>query len=345
MGAAPPENLQDALQAQRSLVAQNPKDADQLNDLGNLLALARDLDGAEEAYRRALQIEPTSTTILYNLALVLQEQGETKQARQTLQSILEINPDHAWGHYQLGTLYDAQNNRTKALEHYERAFTLDRSLVNPQINPHIVENPLVTEALLLLYLAQSPSTQAPRLYKEPGNVADLLLPAEIQRSYVDAASDTDSTAGEASSTRQYRAMSQTRTGASQAWDSTANEPDLDAQDGDHRDQNSDDGDLSPVGADPRASSPPGWSGTATTLQVGGDQGSTLGQDPAPIGQDATPAGVAAPPPVRRLTSEDLRTTGETEEEPDPFAPGIESTGRLDIELLPAAVSTSTVPAS
>lgn len=337
-GAAPPENLQDALQAQRSLVAQDPTNADLLNDLGNLLALARDLDGAEDAYRRALQIDPSSTTSLYNLALVLQEQGETKLARQTLHSVLQIDPDHAWGHYQLGTLYDAKNNRAKALHHYERAFSLDRSLVDPQVNPHIVENRLVTEALLALYVAESPSTQAPRLYREPGNVADLLLPAEAQTAdAVEAAPDVDSTAAVERTSGQYRATSQPRSGVSQAWESTANQDELDV-DVDSPDRNLDESDLSAVGADSTAASPPGWSGTETNLRPEEDEGSTFDQDFAP-------AGVAASPPIRRITSENLRTTDEPEGQPDSFAPGTESTGRLDIELLPAADSSSTVPAS
>lgn len=336
-GAAPPENLQEALQAQRSLVAQNPTDADRLNDLGNLLALARDLDGAEDAYRRALQIDPNSTTSLYNMALVLQEQGKTKLARQALHSILQIDPDHAWGHYQLGTLYDSQNNRAKAVHHYERAFSLDRSLVDPQVNPHIVENRLVTDALLQMYVADSPSTQAPRLYREPGHVADLLLPAEAQKADAVEAPDLDSAAAAERISRQYRATSQPRAGVSRAWESTANADELDVDD-DSPDRNLDEGDLRAVGADSTAGSPPGWSGTSTTLRPEEDEGSTFGQNLAP-------AGVAASPPVRRITSENLRTTDEPEGQPDPFVPGTESTGRLDIELLPAADSSSTVPAS
>ena len=336
-GAAPPENLQDALQAQRSLVAQDPTDADLLNDLGNLLALARDLDGAEEAYRRALQIDPNSTTSLYNMALVLQEQGETKLARQALHSILQIDPDHAWGHYQLGSLYDSQNNRAKALHHYERAFSLDRSLVDPRVNPHIVENRLVTPALLQLYVADSASAQAPRLYREPSHVADLLLPAETHEAEAAKAPDLDSAAAAETISRQYRATAQPRAGVSQAWQSTANADELDVDD-DSPDRNLDKGDLGAVGADPTADSPPGWSGTSTTLQPEEDEGSTFGQSLAP-------AGVAASPPVRRITSEDLRTTDEPQGQPDPFVPGTESTGRLDIDLLPAADSSSTVPAS
>ena len=177
--AGTPANLQEALAAQRALVAEHPGDASLLNDLGNLLALAGDLEEAEETYRRALQSEPMDVTSLYNLALVLREQGENKQARKTLESILEIDPRHSWTHYQLGDLYEDERNRKKAVYHYAQAFAADRSLTSPQVNPHIVENRLATDALLAMYVQESPSTQAPRIYKEPGDVAELLLPQPV----------------------------------------------------------------------------------------------------------------------------------------------------------------------
>lgn len=348
-GAAPPANLQEALQAQRSLVDQNPSDAAQLNDLGNLLALAMDMEGAEDAYRRALVIEPGSTTTLYNLALVLQEQDEGKEARQTLISLLEINPDHAWGHYQLGTLYANRNNRSKALDHYERAFALDRTLVDPKVNPHIVENRLVTEALLEVYVSQSPSTQAPRLYREPGNVADLLLPAETRADYAADANEAGPAPDAETGTGQYRATFQPRTGVSQGWESSAANEDLqddlqDSPDDETGGWSSSGGNPGPADTGYEVGSAPGWAGSPGIQPTGENAGSTFGQESGSAGVAAQPP-VSTPPPVRRITSEDLRSSGDPVEQTTPFAPGIESTGRLDIELLPAKDSSSTVPAS
>lgn len=333
-GATPPKNLPEALQAQRSLVAEQPENADHLNDLGNLLALAGDLEGAQDAYERALAIEPVNTTVLYNLALVLQEQGQTKQARQTLLALLEIDPEHAWGHYQLGNLYAAKKNRKMALQHYERAFTLDRSLASPKVNPHIVENRLVTAALLQMYVTQAPSTQAPRVYREPGHVANLLLPSSPPPE----ASSDDSAAAEAPAAtspeaRQYRSTMPPRAGVSQGWDSASGSAEPAA------DPLADDVDSSTTGTGSSPTPAPTWSGVTGSGPAGLSQGRPI-QDQEPLSPTQ-----GATPPIRRITVEDLPPSSDPGGSSAPFTPGTQSTGRLDIELVPDPRSSRTAVAS
>ena len=174
--ATAPPNLLEALTAQQVQASQHPNDPEILNDLGNLLVLAGTLDAAEEAYRGSLEINPDNTTTRYNLALVLIEQGRTKQATNELHQVLELDPYHAWSYYQLGTLSASAGRRSQAVDFYTRALALRPALASPAINPHIIENRYLTESQLRLYLAKSEATQAPRLYERPGNVAELLLP-------------------------------------------------------------------------------------------------------------------------------------------------------------------------
>lgn len=171
-----PGYLLDALEAQAALAQQNPEDAAILNDLANLQVMADRLIEAEASYRRAAEIAPYDPTIRYNLALVLMELGESKEALHQLQTVLESSPQHAWAHYQLGTLEAHRHNRRRALEHYARAFALDWSLASPAVNPHIVENRLATDAMLRAYLSASPASVAPRLFRQPEDVAALLVP-------------------------------------------------------------------------------------------------------------------------------------------------------------------------
>jgi hypothetical protein len=174
--ATSPAYLLDAIAAQKTLSLRNPGDTDLLNDLGNLLAMAGRLSEAEEVYRRAVELEPANTSSRYNLALVLMEQEENKHAMDELRTVVEIDPAHAWAHYQLGTLEAQRHNRMRALEHYEQAFALDWNLISPAINPHIVENRLATDAMLRAYLSESAAVTAPRLYQQPDEVAELLVP-------------------------------------------------------------------------------------------------------------------------------------------------------------------------
>jgi tetratricopeptide (TPR) repeat protein len=174
--ATSPPNLLEAIRAQQDQAFQHPNDPEILNDLGNLLVLAGFLDEAEETYLRSLEINPDNTTTRYNLALVLMEQGQTKQATQELQQVLQVDPYHAWSYYQLGTLSASSGHRKKAVDYYTRALTLRPELSSPAINPHVLENRYLTEAQLRLYLANNEAAQAPRLYQRPGDVAELLLP-------------------------------------------------------------------------------------------------------------------------------------------------------------------------
>lgn len=303
----PPRNLQEALEAQRQAVAQNPTDSAQLNDLGNLLALAGNLDAAEETYRRALEIAPGNSISLYNLALVLQEQGRVKEARHALQTILETDPGHAWAHYQLATLFAASNNRTLALRHYEAAFSLDRSLVDPRVNPHIVENRLVTEALLKVYVSKSPSTQAPRLYEQPGDVADLLLPATPSA----VETEVPGTAAEGSERRYRGSFSAGGGGSAATSEPLPVTPEPESRVLDESTLRSPDGGTNLGGA-------VGWTGSGTP----------------------STDSIAPPPPTTAPV-----TGSQPSVTPPPTVPGVESTGRLDIELWPISDPDSTVPAS
>ena len=65
---AAPKNLGRAIDAQRALIAERPADSALENDLGSLLVLGDELVGAEEAYRRAIAINPADGRPRANLA-------------------------------------------------------------------------------------------------------------------------------------------------------------------------------------------------------------------------------------------------------------------------------------
>jgi tetratricopeptide (TPR) repeat protein len=168
--------LDQALATQEALAATQPHNAEVLNDLGNLLALAGKNEQAEEAYRRALELEPGNAKTRYNLALILQEEGQRKQAIAEFRQVIELEPNDAWAHYQLGRCYEEARKRPLAIEEYARAFELDSSLASPRVNPHIIENRLATEALLVAYTDGGSAGQAPRMYEEPARIAEILTP-------------------------------------------------------------------------------------------------------------------------------------------------------------------------
>ncbi|HWM93570.1 MAG TPA: tetratricopeptide repeat protein [Thermoanaerobaculia bacterium] len=174
--AAVPPNLSKAIEAQRRLVVERPQDAAVHNDLGSLLLLADRPAEAETAYRRAIELDPDKVSALFNLAQLQQQRGEMREALRLYTRVVEVQPNHAWAHYQIGTLHEKWDQEGKATEHYARAFALDPQLAFKEVNPHIVENGLVTEAMLRAYNESPGQPQAPRYFEERDRIVKLLVP-------------------------------------------------------------------------------------------------------------------------------------------------------------------------
>jgi hypothetical protein len=174
--AAVPPNLTSTIEAQRRLAEEQPDDAAVFNDLGNLLVLVPEPAEAEEAYRTAIALDPDKTTALYNLGLLLQQRGELREAMKHLRRVVELEPGHAWAHYQIGTIQERWGQDSRAVDSYARAFAVDPQLAFPEVNPHIVENKLLTESMMRAYKNDFAPAQAPRVYDDPTRIATMLVP-------------------------------------------------------------------------------------------------------------------------------------------------------------------------
>ncbi|MEM7582395.1 MAG: tetratricopeptide repeat protein [Acidobacteriota bacterium] len=165
-------------------MAERPYDAEVYNDLGNLLILDHRLEEAEDAYRKAIELEPANTLARFNLGVLLAQEGRTREAQEELKALLEYDDRHGKAYYQLGVLYEDRGQRGRAIEHYARAFAYDPDLTFARNNPHLIDNGLATEAMLRSNRYIEPSaTETPRLYGEPERIADLMLSdlAEAER--------------------------------------------------------------------------------------------------------------------------------------------------------------------
>lgn len=171
-----PRNLETALRAQQELVAANPGDARVFNDLGNLLVLAGDLAQAEAAYLHALELDPEKVSTRFNLALLYQQTDRHRDALTQYQDVLKRDPRHAWAHYQIGTVYDLWRQDDLAVKHYARAFSLDSQLAFPKVNPQVIDNRLLTEALLKANRSGGSAPLVPKTYDDPSRIAQLLVP-------------------------------------------------------------------------------------------------------------------------------------------------------------------------
>jgi hypothetical protein len=182
LAAVPPKNLTKAIETQRKLVAERPEDPAVYNDLGNLLMLVPKPADAEAAYRKAIELDPNKASALFNLGLLLQQQGELHEAEDLYQRTLKADPNHAWASYQLGSIQETRKQKSKAIDSYARAFALDPQLAFPEVNPHIVDNKLVTEAMLRAYRNDfGANRQVPKMYDDGARIASMLVPPPAPR--------------------------------------------------------------------------------------------------------------------------------------------------------------------
>lgn len=318
-----PYNLERAIAAQRALADERPDDAAIHNDLGNLLVLARDYEGAAAAYARALEIAPDNVVARFNRALLLEKQGERRAAFKELKGVVERDPRHAWAHYEIGKIYQAWRLDSLAERAYANAFRIEPRLADARTNPHVLDNPLVTRALLRAHAGASEELQPPRTYEEPARIAALMIdrpagqPAEEQL----AAEPAEPGGGFVRSTR----------GAAETPAAAAAAP----------------------GEEETAEGEPAKTLTARDLEPGRSTNQIGGGAPgvAVMGGAATSRGGSEPPITsgsRRTRPGSNRTAptrpgfagappqGSPSNPTPPFEPGPDSTGRLTLELVPPA---------
>jgi hypothetical protein len=172
-----PVNLPKALATQQQLVTAQPSNAAAQIDLGNLLLLDGQTDAAEAAYRQAIALDPASATAHFNLGLLLQQKGEESAATKEYKEAVRIEPRYAWAHYQLGVLREQAGHDSAAIRSYAKAFALNPRLNFPDVNPHVLDNKLVTESLLYAYRHELPPWQPGAAYAEPARIVGILVGA------------------------------------------------------------------------------------------------------------------------------------------------------------------------
>ena len=180
LAVAATPRLEIALEEQYKLAAQRPYDASVQNDLGNLLLLAGSEEAAAQAYQRALEIDGRHKRARFNLGLLEQQRGRHEDALTQFETLLELHPNHAWAYYQSGVSLQELDRRKAAMEHYAHAFGLDPTLSFAENNPHIIDNTMVTEALLLsTQYGTAASRSVARQYDEAARLVSMMLEEEV----------------------------------------------------------------------------------------------------------------------------------------------------------------------
>ena len=115
------ERWPEAIEAYRHVVDHVPGDAATLNNLGNALQGAGELDAAIEHLKRAVKLDPASAPMRMNLATTLVRAGRSKDAMDELQHMTRDFPADPKPWVELASLHKMRGQEHLALEPMEEA--------------------------------------------------------------------------------------------------------------------------------------------------------------------------------------------------------------------------------
>ncbi len=128
------KDLQGAEYAFRQALQHDPNLGAARNYLGNIFMEQNRLDVALQEYAEAIRVNPDFSEAYYNLGLVLHRQGEKEAAIIAYRQSLVIDSTRVAALYNLGLLLYEQGQLQDAIAAYQKAISLDSSNANAYFN-------------------------------------------------------------------------------------------------------------------------------------------------------------------------------------------------------------------
>ena len=110
-------SMDDAIDAYRRALELDPTHSDAHLNVGRLLHEAGRVQEAEEHYRRAVRADPESARAFYNLGVALEDQSAAAGAMEAYEAALRLDPELAVAHFNLSRLLEAEGRQPEALAH------------------------------------------------------------------------------------------------------------------------------------------------------------------------------------------------------------------------------------
>jgi tetratricopeptide (TPR) repeat protein len=114
-----------ALSSFLTATEQDPEYALAFEQMGLIYAVNHD-PRAPDFYKTALRINPNSPTVMYNLGLYYQENGQPEKAIETYQELLKLSPGYAYAAYNIGYIKsEIEKAPAEALEWFLKASSIN----------------------------------------------------------------------------------------------------------------------------------------------------------------------------------------------------------------------------
>ncbi len=150
-------NTGSSLDAQitRTLTAlqAEPSSAQLHNELGALLVQKGFPKDAEREFERAIDNDGGYHPAWYNLGLIRAANGDEGGARRAFRRTVANKPGHALALFQLGLIEEGLYHTDRAVDYYAKAYAINPALMEPGVNPRVLDSKLMHLALIRMYPA------------------------------------------------------------------------------------------------------------------------------------------------------------------------------------------------
>ncbi len=109
----------------RLIIEKDPQDATAHVDLGVTLARQGDVAGGMAAIRRSLKLDSELVDGHYNLAYLLQGEGNSEEAVRHFSHVTRTKPDHYSAHFYLAVIREKLGQTRMAIDSYRRTLAIN----------------------------------------------------------------------------------------------------------------------------------------------------------------------------------------------------------------------------
>jgi len=121
------------------------------NDLGALLVQKRFPKDAVRELERSIDLDRKNYQAWYNLGLVRASLGDESGARRAYMAAIHHKPGHALALFQLGLIEEKLDHTDRAVDLIAKALLINPRLIEPGVNPRILDTQLLHLALIKMY--------------------------------------------------------------------------------------------------------------------------------------------------------------------------------------------------
>ncbi len=161
-----------AIKEAKQAVKLDPDNPTFHHHLGNLLKIIGDIEGAEEAQLKALEIYPSFTPSLIQLSHIYNQLGDTEQAIQKIKDAIAIEDDNPHFYHQLGNLLRKNGDTEEAKNAQLKATELKPSIPGPHVGLSHIYNQLGDTELAIQKIKDAIAIKGdnPHFYHHLGNL-------------------------------------------------------------------------------------------------------------------------------------------------------------------------------